>query len=157
MAVEALEVTIRPLTELDIDAITRIDEKVTGLYRPDFWEDRVAFYLRRDPEASRVAEVGGAVVGFMLADLKGGEFGLEETSAWIERFGVDPELRGRGVGRKLFAALVDYFREAGAERVRTLVDTSQGETARFLKALGFGASRLEALDMPLGAGSRREG
>jgi hypothetical protein len=74
-------IVIRPLSELDIESITRIDEKVGGQYRPAFWEDRVAYYLRRDPEASRVAEIDGNVVGFMLADLKGGEFGLEETSA----------------------------------------------------------------------------
>jgi hypothetical protein len=66
------EVTIRPLADVDIDSITRIDEKVTGTYRPDFWENRVAYYLRRDPEASRVAELDGKVVGFMLADLRGG-------------------------------------------------------------------------------------
>ncbi len=56
---------IRPLDELDIDAIVRIDERIGGRYRPEFWEQRVAFYLRRDPESSRVAEVEGKVVGFM--------------------------------------------------------------------------------------------
>src|SRR5262245_44583209 len=146
------EVTIRPLADVDIDAITRIDEKVTGTYRPDFWENRVAYYLRRDPEASRVAEIDGEVVGFMLGDVRGGEFGLEETSGWIERFGVDPAQRGKGLGRKLFDELAEYFRSAGAERLRTLVDTRQGETEKFLRALGFENSSLTALERPLGDG-----
>jgi len=149
MPVEAPEVTIRPLSDVDIDAITRIDEKVTGIYRPDFWENRVAYYRRRDPEASRVAELGGRVVGFMLADLRGGEFGLEETSGWIERFGVDPEVRGKGIGRKLFDALVEHFKASGAHTLRTFVDTRQAETATFLKAVGFGPSALTALELPL--------
>jgi ribosomal protein S18 acetylase RimI-like enzyme len=149
MPVQATEVTIRPLSDVDIDAITRIDEKVTGTYRPDFWENRVAYYLRRDPEASRVAELGGKVVGFMLADLRGGEFGLEETSGWIERFGVDPEVRGKGIGRKMFDALVEHFKAAGAHTLRTFVDTRQTETATFLKAVGFGPSALTALELPL--------
>jgi ribosomal protein S18 acetylase RimI-like enzyme len=149
MPVEAPEVTIRPLSDVDIDAITRIDEKVTGTYRPDFWEDRVAYYLRRDPEASRVAEFQGKVVGFMLADLRGGEFGLEETSGWIERFGVDPEVRGKGIGRKLFEALVEHFKASGALTLRTFVDTRQTETATFLKAVGFVPSALTALEQPL--------
>ena len=149
MPVEATELLVRPLTELDIDAISRIDAKVTGVFRPAFWEDRVAYYLRRDPESSRVAELSGRVVGFMLADLRGGEFGLEETSAWIERFGVDPDVRGKGVGRKLFAALAEYFKGAGAHRLRTFVDTRQTETARFLTAVGFHESDLTALEMSL--------
>lgn len=149
MPVEAPDVVIRPLEDVDIDAITRIDEKLTGRYRPDFWESRVAYYLRRDPESSRVAELGGQVVGFMLADLRGGEFGLEETSAWIERFGVDPAQRGKGIGRKLFDALAEHFKGAGAHTLRTFVDNRQAENASFLKAVGFEPSELTALEMPL--------
>jgi len=159
MPVEAAEVTVRPLADVDIEAITRIDEKVTGTYRPDFWEDRVAYYLRRDPEASRVAELDGRVVGFMLADVRGGEFGIEETSGWIERFGVDPAIRGKGIGRKMFDALVTHFKGVGAHRVRTFVDTRQTETATFLKAVGFGPSALTALEISLdrqAAGGRTE-
>jgi ribosomal protein S18 acetylase RimI-like enzyme len=152
LAVSASGVHVRPLNEMDIEAITRIDEKVTGLYRPDFWESRVAYYLRRDPEASRVAEVDGEVVGFMLGDVRGGEFGLEETSGWIERFGVDPSQRGKGLGRQLFDELAEYFRLAGAQRLRTLVDSSQAETERFLRAMGFENSALTALERPLSDG-----
>ena len=149
MAVTAPDVVVRPLSDTDIEAITRIDEKVGGTYRPDFWEDRVAYYLRRDPESSRVAEIGGEVVGFMLGDVRGGEFGLEETSGWIERFGVDPAHRGRGIARRLFDALAEHFRASGAHHLRTFVDASQVDNAKFLSALGFGPSRLTALEMTL--------
>jgi ribosomal protein S18 acetylase RimI-like enzyme len=147
MPVEAPEITIRPLEDVDIDAITRIDEKLTGTYRPGFWETRVAYYLRRDPESSRIAQVDGNVVGFMLGDVRGGEFGLEETSGWIERFGVDPGQRGKGVGRKLFEALSAYFKAAGATTIRTFVDNRQAENASFLKAVGFEPGNLTALEM----------
>ena len=149
MAVTAPDVVVRPLSDTDIEAITRIDEKVGGTYRPDFWEDRVAYYLRRDPESSRVAEIGGEVVGFMLGDMRGGEFGLEETSGWIERFGVDPAHRGRGIARQLFDALAGHFRASGAHHLRTFVDASQVDNAKFLAALGFGPSPLTALEMTL--------
>ena len=149
MPVEAREVQVRPLSELDIEAITRIDEKVSGSYRPEFWENRITYYLRRDPEASRIGEMNGKVVGFMLGDLRGGEFGLEETAGWIERFGIDPEFKGHGLGRSLFAALVEHFRSVGATKLRTLVDTSSSETAGFLKAVGFEPSSLQALEMKL--------
>ena len=113
MAVEAPNVVVRPLSDTDIEDITRIDEKVGGVYRPDFWEHRVIYYLRRDPEGSQVARVGGKVVGFMLGDFRAGEFGLEEPSGWIERFGIDPDYRGQGIGRQLFDAMAAPLEEHG--------------------------------------------
>jgi len=81
------------MNELDIEGICRIDERITGRYRPDVWEQRTAYYLRRDPDSSQVAEVDGRVVGFMLGEVRGGEFGLEEPTGWVEFFGVDPSAR----------------------------------------------------------------
>ena len=145
---------IRPLDELDIGAIVRIDERIGGIYRPDIWEQRVGFYLRRDPGASQVAEADGKVVGFMLGDLRAGEFGLEEPSGWIERFGIDPDHRGRDLGRLMFDAMVAHFKAGGAHTVRTLVDRKDAEVAGFLRALGLSPSPLEALEMRLDAGAR---
>ena len=68
---------------------------------------------------------------------------------WIERFGVDPEARGKGIGRKLFGALAEHFKAAGAHTLRTFVDTRQKETATFLEAVGFGPSALTALEQKL--------
>lgn len=140
---------IRPLDELDIDSIVRIDEKIGGQYRPDFWEQRVAFYLRRDPEASRVAEVDGKVVGFMLGDLRAGEFGIDQPSGWIERFGIDPDFRGRDLGKQMFSEIVGHFRAEGAATVRTLADGRETSVVGFLKALGFAPSALQALEITL--------
>lgn len=140
---------IRPLDELDIDAIVGIDEKIGGRYRPDFWEQRVAFYLRRDPESSRVAEVDGKVVGFMLGDMRSGEFGIDRPSGWIERFGIHPDFRGRDLGKQMFEAIVAHFRAQGAGAVRTLADGKETGVVGFLKALGFAPSELQALEITL--------
>ena len=140
---------IRPLDELDIGSIVRIDERITGQYRPDFWERRIMYYLRRDPESSRVAEVGGKVVGFMLGDVRAGEFGLEQPSGWIERFGIDPDFRGRDLGKQMFEAIVGHFRAEGAASVRTLSDGRETAVIGFLKALGFAPSALQALEISL--------
>jgi ribosomal protein S18 acetylase RimI-like enzyme len=148
---------IRPLDELDIEGIVRIDERMTGIYRPDVWERRVGYYLRRDPGASQVAEVDGRLVGFMLADLRAGEFGLEEPSGWIERFGIDPDHRGRDLGRQLFDAVRRHFESAGATSVRTIVDRKDTVVTGFLEALGFAMSPLQALEMRLEPGARERG
>jgi ribosomal protein S18 acetylase RimI-like enzyme len=144
---------IRPLDELDIGSIVRIDERITGIYRPEIWERRVGYYLRRDPDASQVAEVEGRVVGFMLGDLRAGEFGLEEPGGWIERFGIDPDYRGRDLGKQLFAAILRHFRAHGATTVRTLVDRKDAGVAGFLEALGFAPSPLQALEIALSPGA----
>ena len=128
---------VRPLSELDLGDIVRIAEKTRGAYQPDLWEDRVTYYLRRDPEGSIVAESDGRVVGFMLGDVRAGEFGIEEPSGWIEVIGVDPDHGGRGVGRALGEAMLAGYRARGVARVRTMVDESMPEVERFFSALGF--------------------
>ena len=143
------DVRVRPLTELDIEAVTRIDERIAGRYRPEVWERRIAYYLRRDPDASQVAEVGGKVVGFMLGEVRGGEFGLDEPTGWIEFFGVDPDTRGRNLGRRLCDALLAHFRTQGAQVARTMVADRDAEIAGFLGAMGFAAAPLTALEKPL--------
>jgi ribosomal protein S18 acetylase RimI-like enzyme len=140
---------IRPLDELDIGSIVRIDERITGIYRPEVWEQRAGYYLRRDPDASQVAEVDGKVVGFMLGEIRAGEFGLEEPSGWIERFGIDPDQRGKDFGKQMFAAMCRHFKERGAVTVRTLVDRKETGVTGFLDALGFKPAPLQALEIRL--------
>src|SRR5712672_2219785 len=129
MSAVAEQLRIRSLMDLDVARIVAIDERLTGVYRPEIWERRVMYYLRRDPDACQVAEMGGKVVGFMLSDLRGGEFGLEETSGWIERFGVDPDFQGRSIGRRLFEAVVAQLKGQGATTMRTLVEQKDSELA----------------------------
>jgi len=131
------EVQIRPLEDTDFGAITGLDETIGGEYRPAVWETRLGYYMRRDPEASLVAELDGKVVGFMLGEVRSGEFGLEEPTGWIEVMGVDPEVRGRALGRHLAEAMLDYFKSRGATSVRTLVDSDMDGIAQFFTALGF--------------------
>ncbi len=131
------DLQIRSLSELDLDDIVRIVEKTRNVYQPDLWEDRVTYYLRRDPEGSVVAEHAGRVVGFMLGDVRSGEFGLEEPTGWIEVIGVDPDAGGRGIGRALGQAMLDRMAARGVRRVRTMVDASMPDVERFFGALGF--------------------
>ena len=124
------DVRIRPMTELDIEGICRVDEKITGRYRPEVWEQRAAYYIRRDPDSSHVADLDGRVVGFMLGEVRGGEFGLEEPTGWVEFFGVDPSAREKGIGRRLIDALLAHFRSRGAHVARTMVARYAPVTAR---------------------------
>jgi len=149
MVETATEVAIRPVEELDIEDIAGIDEKLGGRYRPEVWEKRVFYYLRRDPEGSFVATADGKLVGFMLGEVKSGEFGMEEPTGWIEVLGVDPGFQGRAVGRQLAGAMLEHFRNHGAHSVRTLVDDGMPQIESFFRALGFESAPVKALALPL--------
>ena len=137
MTETAADARVRALDTIDIGAVTAIDEKITGIYRPEIWETRVGYYLRRDPDAALVAEVEGEVVGFMLGEVRGGEFGLEEPTGWIEVLGVDPDHQGRAIGRRLAEAMLEHFKAKDAPTVRTLVDEDMADIAAFFGSLGF--------------------
>ena len=140
-------IKLRPITELDIEAVTEIDEKITGKYKPDDWERRFGYYLRRDPELSLVAEENGKVVGFMLGEVRAGEFGLEEPAGWIEVMGVDPECQGRSVGRELLQGMLENFRTRKAVAVRTLVDEeAQADLLTFFRKSSFQPTPLKTLE-----------
>ena len=141
------DVTLRPVSELDIEAVCAIDEKLVGKDRPGEWERRIAYYIRRDPELSLVAVEGKRVVGFMLGEVRAGEFGLEEPSGWIEVLGVDPAMQGRSIGRKLLEGMLAGFKARGCKAVRTLVnDVGQKELLGFFEAGGFKPTPIRTLE-----------
>jgi len=137
MTATSTAVSIRPLDETDLGELVAIDEAITDTYRPKVWDDRVAYYLRRDPEGCFVATVEGRIVGFMLGEVRSFEFGMHEPSGWIEVIGVDPRFRNHAVGRQLAEAMFGHFRAGGATSVRTMVDESMQGIAQFFTALGF--------------------
>jgi ribosomal protein S18 acetylase RimI-like enzyme len=143
-------ITLRPISELDIEGVCAIDEKITGNYAPKDWEERFAYYLRRDPLLCLVAEDEGNIVGFMLGEVKAGEFGLTEPAGWIEVMGVDPECRGKSVGRRLLEGMLENFSARGAKTVRTLVDSdSQKQLEGFFVAMNFKETPIHMLEYPL--------
>jgi len=149
MTEPAQEVQIRMLEDTDIGGITSLDEKLGGQYRPEVWETRIGYYLRRDPEALVVAEAEGKVVGFMLGEVRSGEFGLEEPTGWIEVLGVDPDFRGQAIGRRMADQMLGHFRRRGTTTVRTLVDETMGDIAEFFNRLGFEPAPIRSFVMQL--------
>ena len=149
MAETTTDVIVRELEDTDIGGIIALDEKIGGDYRPDIWEMRIGYYLRRDPEALVVAELEGTIVGFMLGEVRSGEFGLEEATGWIEVLGVDPDIRGQSIGRRMAARMLDHFRRREAATVRTLVDDTMPDIGAFFDRIGFTVAPLKTLEMRL--------
>jgi GNAT superfamily N-acetyltransferase len=132
------EVAVRPLEPSDLDALLRIDEKLGGRPRPEYWQRRLELSLLRPPWMSLVAEADGRVVGFALGWVGESEFGVSEPTAWLDLIGVDPPYRGRHVGQALVARFVDSARELRAvRRVATLLDLGQADVRELFLRLGF--------------------
>ena len=141
------DIILRPVNELDIEPVCAIDEKLSGKDRPVEWELPSSYYIRRDPELSLVAVEGARVVGFMLGEVRAGEFGLEEPAGWIEVLGVDPACQGRSVGKKLLEGMLAGFKARGCKAVRTLVnETGQKELFGFFEAGGFKSTPIRTLE-----------
>jgi len=121
MAETTAEVVVRNLEPADLDRVVRIDELVTGSRRRGYFEKKVEEALS-GIRISLGAELDDHVVGFLLARLYYGEFGLPEPKAIIDTVGVDPDYGGRGVGRALFDQLETNLRGIGIEAIRTHVD-----------------------------------
>ena len=145
----APDVLIRMLEDTDLGGIITLDEQIGGQYRPEVWERRIGYYLRRDPEAQIVADSGGKVVGFMLGEVRSGEFGLEEPTGWVEVLGVDPDVRGQAVGRKMAEMMLEHCRRRDATTVRTLVDDTMPDIAQFFDRIGFSEAPVKTLEMKL--------
>jgi len=131
-------VRIRNLTKSDLAAIVDMEERQTGVARPDYWEKRLEISEAVRPHwASLVAEYDNRVVGFILGRAGEHEFGLPGTVAWIEMIGVDPVYRRRGIAQRLVEQLIASAEDHGIKTIFTLTNPSQTELQLFFSRLGF--------------------
>lgn len=128
---------IRPLTIGDLDAIVEIDRKVLGKVRKDFWKKKIELPNPRYPFSGLVAEFKGRVIGFIVGEVSGWEFGIPETVGWISTIGVDPDYQHKGVARKLSQEFIKNLKKIGVSVVYTLVNWSDWDLLKFFRAMGF--------------------
>ncbi|MBW1713436.1 MAG: GNAT family N-acetyltransferase [Deltaproteobacteria bacterium] len=143
------DLIIRAMKPKDLAAITAIDTKVLGRSRPDYWQMKMELLESRSPMASLVAEVGGKVVGFILGDASGWEYGIPETVAYIDTLGVDPDYQARSVGRMLVAEMIDHFRKVGVQTIYTYVNWHDGSLLSFFDKVGFKRGDMINLEMKI--------
>ena len=62
---------IRTMNTEDLEAIVKIDTKILGQSRPEYWKMKLELVEKRSPIASLVAELDGEVIGFVIGDASG--------------------------------------------------------------------------------------
>lgn len=147
---EANDVLVRSLEPSDLDALIAIDAAESGRPRPLYFERMIERAVQKaDFQASLAAEVDGRTVGFVLATLFYGEYGLIEPSASIDAIGVLPGYRGRRVGSALMHQLSLNLAALRIERVRTEVSWNDFDLLAFFEQKGFAPAGRICLELRL--------
>ena len=143
------QVTIRLYTPTDLPrlqsltteafepvSIDRNIETEFGVLNGRDWKWRkeraIADDCRRDPKGVFIAELEGAIVGYITTWIdRDGGMGM------IPNLAVDREVRGRGIGRQLIEHALQHFRAEGLAnaRIETLEQNPVGQ--KLYPSLGF--------------------
>jgi len=87
-----------------------------------------------------VAEAGGCIVGCLQLTMLPGLTYKGGTRAQIEGVRVASDLRGAGIGKKLFEFAIERARLKGAFMVQLTTTATRADAARFYMELGFKAT-----------------
>lgn len=91
-----------------------------------------------DPDGFRLYEDDGRVVAFCWTKVHGE---LDPPVGEIYVIGVDPDLHGRGLGRELTLAGLDWMSDHGLTSAMLYVDAGNTPAVRLYERLGFTTSR----------------
>lgn len=121
---------IRPFVEQDESRVIDLWARC-GLLRP--WNDPrrdIARKLQVQRELFLVGEIDERIVGVVMA-------GYDGHRGWVNYLGVDPSLRGRGLGRRLMLAVEGLLGARGCPKVALQVRRSNHEAIGFYESLGY--------------------
>ena len=142
-------VKIRTLRKEDLDAIVEIDERVLGENRRNYWERKLELMNNKASQISLVAELEGRVVGFILGDISGWEFGVPETIGWIDTIGIEPACQKKGLATALARELVQNLKSLGVKTIYTLVSWNDWDLLQFFHAMGFSRGDMINLELKI--------
>jgi ribosomal protein S18 acetylase RimI-like enzyme len=111
---------------------------------PEGYASFIGTQLEDPDKAVLVADDNGGVIGYAYAAVEGYDYmALRGPAGVLHDIIVDPEHRGRGVGRLLLKATLGFFRSRGVPRV-VLSTAEQNEAAQRLFAkMGFRRTMIE--------------
>jgi len=129
---------IRSMKPEDIAAVLDIDHKIGG-------GERAATYVTADLGGelalSFVAEIGGKIVGFILARHSyAGEPTVE--TGFIQAIGVDHDYRRQGIATKLVNHFLEHCKSRGLKTVRVTVKEYDSQLKGFFQCLDFSRGQL---------------
>lgn len=143
------QVKVRQMRQEDVLTLVEIDSIASGSPRAQYLQSKAqqALDSKHGVVISLVAESDDEiVVGFLMGQVYLGEFGTPESVATVDTVGIHPDVQCQGVARMLMEEFLSHTRQAGVERIRTMVDWSQWDLLGFFHALGFAPGKSIVLE-----------
>jgi ribosomal protein S18 acetylase RimI-like enzyme len=117
---------------------------------PGFREEHLAAH-DLDPELSRVAELGGEIVGFLLA-----RRWTEAPIGFVDLLAVHPKHQRVGIGTRLLTEAFRRFRAAGLDEAQLGVASTNARALRVYERLGMTPRfRADTYERPVATQGRR--
>ena len=144
------KVWIRPIEAADLAQVIAIDAEASGIEKVDYWYE---LFHRYGSHGQRqrfflVAEGEGAIQGFVIGEVRDWEFRLPPCG-WVFGIAVRRDARLGGGGSTLLAAILDCFRRAGVNQVRTMTARSNSLVLSFFRSQGMIAAPFIPLELDL--------
>tara|TARA_R110000751_G_scaffold1448_1_gene5415 strand:+ start:11965 stop:12495 length:531 start_codon:yes stop_codon:yes gene_type:complete len=131
------KINIRPAVKGDLPTVVDLDERTTGLRKPDYWDDLFVRYgNRKDSRFFLIAEEGDTLLGCIFGEVRSWEFN-SVPCGWVGTVSVEPDLRMGGVGTILYREICKCFRHAGVTKVRTMIPRDATDLMSFFRAQGM--------------------
>ncbi len=147
-------IAIRPAEKADLTHVVMLDEKVTGIGKSDYIFDLFERYQTRRPDerffyvAENLTPTPRKIVGFIIGEIRAWEFG-SEPCGWVFAISVDHDLRESGTGAALLDRLSESFRDAGVNRLRTMISRKNHLLMSFFRSRGLMAGPYIQLEKDL--------
>lgn len=128
-----MPIHIRPMRRDDYDQVAALWRRCAGVVLSS--ADRVESigrYLDRNPGLSLVAEDGGSLLAAVLC-------GHDGRRGYLHHLAVDPEARGRGLGRRLVERAMNGLRREGIAKSHLFVLRDNPAGLGFWTHLGWAA------------------
>jgi ribosomal protein S18 acetylase RimI-like enzyme len=114
----AKRIKTRRIKAEDALQIVAIQESIIKKKVSRRWVQMVENHLKKEQATGFIASKDARVVGFIIGEIKGEGFGLEQ-SGWIEVVGVHPSQMGIGIGRILAEKLFQFFKKNAIRDIYT--------------------------------------
>jgi GNAT superfamily N-acetyltransferase len=141
-------VKLRILTLKDLDTVTEIDYSLLGKKRREYWETRLE-RMETSGVPSLAAEIGGKMIGFILGNASGWEYGIPENIAWIDTLGVVKAHQNKGIAKLLFTEMSSMFKKVGVDTIYVFVNWRDWDLLQFFDKMGFQRGDMINLELKL--------
>jgi len=149
-------VVVRNLRPSDLEAVIALDAKNIGRRRDEFFKLKLKQALSdTGVTVSLAAELDDAFVGFLLARVFYGEFGVTERVAVMDVIDVHPDFRHHHVATALLAQLRTNLLGLGIGTLGTEVGWDNHDLMAFFRHEGFVMAQRLCLDLDLQAARAR--